>query len=173
MPSAAYPLTIYYDASCPLCAGEMGLLRQRDTRGQLVLVDASRPGFASPLPGVSQAELLACIHARRADGQVVRGVDVFVLAYQAAGLNTVARTLRWPLLRPLLDAAYPWLARYRHRLPRAWVGLWLRRMGDHMPPPSTLPSGSPADAQAIRRAAERAAGRRCDAAGACRIPAQD
>lgn len=145
----AYPLTIYYDASCPLCEAEMQNLRQRDAHRHLRLIDASAPGFESPLPNVPVSELMRVIHARRADGQVVRGVEVFESAYRAAGLDTVVRALRWRWLRPLLDAAYPVLARNRQRLPR-----WL---------PQRLFGST------VRRAAQRAARRHCDAGGHCRI----
>lgn len=148
---AVWPLTIYYDASCPLCEAEMQNLRLRDGHGRLQLVDASAAGFVSPLPGVPVSALMQQIHARRADGQVLRGVDVFVLAYQAADLPTVVRALRWPWLRPVLDALYPVLARHRQRLPR-----WLPRL---------VFEG------AARRAALRASRQHCRTQGQCRIEA--
>jgi predicted DCC family thiol-disulfide oxidoreductase YuxK len=40
-----YPLTIYYDASCPLCATEMHALKRNDAAGVLELVDCSAPEF--------------------------------------------------------------------------------------------------------------------------------
>ncbi|KTT06843.1 DCC1-like thiol-disulfide oxidoreductase family protein, partial [Pseudacidovorax intermedius] len=43
-----YPLTLYYDASCPMCDAEMTHLRLRDEAGRLAFVDASAPGFDAP-----------------------------------------------------------------------------------------------------------------------------
>ena len=125
MDTAIYPLTIYYDASCPLCNGEMTNLMLRNTNPErpLIFVDASAPTFESPLPGTTRADLMALIHARRADGQVVRSVEVFRLAYEAAGLGWVTAPTRWPVLRPLADRLYPWLARNRQRIPRRLVTL--------------------------------------------------
>jgi predicted DCC family thiol-disulfide oxidoreductase YuxK len=41
MDTTRYPLTIYYDASCRLCDGEMRNLMLRNTEGRMVFVDAS------------------------------------------------------------------------------------------------------------------------------------
>lgn len=148
---ACYPLTIYYESACPLCRAEMTNLMLRNQAGLLRFEEVSAPGFASPLPGVSLADLLTLIHARRADGAVVRGVEVFRLAYQAVGLPGVARALRLPVLRGVAERAYPVLARHRHRIPRRLVG-WLFET-------------------AIRRAAERSARTaRCTPGGECRLP---
>jgi hypothetical protein len=50
---------------------------------------------------------LALIHARRADGQVLKGVEVFRLAYEAVGLGWVSAAMRLPLLRPLAECGLP------------------------------------------------------------------
>ena len=43
--SAIYPLTLYYDGACPVCALEMDHLRSRDAAARLVFVDIAAPGF--------------------------------------------------------------------------------------------------------------------------------
>jgi predicted DCC family thiol-disulfide oxidoreductase YuxK len=43
--SVAYPLTVYYDATCPLCVAEMGAMKARDTTDRLNLVDCSPQAF--------------------------------------------------------------------------------------------------------------------------------
>lgn len=120
MSQAIYPLTIYYDASCHLCNGEMRNLMLRNTAGQLVFVDASAPDFASPIPNTTQADLMSMIHAVQADGQVIRGVEVFRQAYGAVGLGWVTAPTAWPVLRQWADRAYPLLVRNRYRIPR-WL----------------------------------------------------
>lgn len=151
MNSSLYPLTLYYDASCPLCAAEMENLRLRDAAGHLRFIDASAPGFDSAPAGTTVADLMALMHARTADGRLLRGVPAFELAYDAVGLQPVAALLRAPWLRPLLDRLYPFIARHRQRFPRAGVRVVFGR--------------------ALRRAARQAAARRCGAAGSCRIDA--
>lgn len=50
-------LTVYYDAACPICNGEMHNLMLRDVARQVRFVDASAPGFERP-DGVGQADLM-------------------------------------------------------------------------------------------------------------------
>ena len=138
-----FPLTIYYESQCPLCDAEMTNLRLRDSRGLLRFSDVCAPGFDDVPPGASYDDLLECIHARRADGAVVKGVEVFRLAYHAVGMSWVAALTRVPLLRGLCDRLYPVIARNRHRFPRFVVYLFFETF--------------------VRRAAERAAVRaRCN-----------
>ena len=118
---AAWPLVIYYDASCPLCREEMHALTSHDNEHRLRLVDASSHAFDDAdtrAVGLTTAELMRLIHARDAEGRWYRGVEVFELAYGAAGLVGIARLWGHPRLRPLWDRLYPWIARYRQPLSR-------------------------------------------------------
>jgi len=113
-----YPLTIFYDASCPVCALEMDQLGARDAAGRLVLVDMSAPGFDAGCHGLTHAKLDAAIHAVRPDGTVVRGMAVLRLAYAAAGLGWLLRPSAFGPLRPAFDAAYRVFARHRKSISR-------------------------------------------------------
>lgn len=111
--SATYPLTLLYDAACPVCALEMDHLRERNVAGRLVFIDIAEPGF-DPLPyGVALAELNAEIHAQRPDGSLLRGIEVLRLAYAAVGLGWVLRPTAWAPLRPAFDLGYRLFARHR------------------------------------------------------------
>lgn len=116
-----YPLTIYYDGSCPLCNAEISNLKLRNQQGLLVFVDASATPNVSALEGVSYADLMRIIHAQTAHGQVVNGVAVFRLAYDAVGLGWVTRPTTWPVLGQVADWIYPKLAANRNRIPRRLV----------------------------------------------------
>jgi predicted DCC family thiol-disulfide oxidoreductase YuxK len=146
--STVYPLTIYYESACTLCNSEMTNLRLRNTAGLLRFIDVSDPAFNTPPPGTRKEDLLALIHAVCGDGRVIRGVEVFRLAYAAVGLDWVRRALSLPLLRGLAERGYPWVARHRHRIPR-----WLSHLLFET---------------AVRRAAQQAAQRRCVPGDACR-----
>lgn len=131
--TATWPLRIYYDASCPLCREEMHALKDHDAGQRLALVDASAPGFTDPdlaAAGIPRSELMRLIHARDAAGRWFIGVDVFELAYSAAGLHGMARLWAHPRLRPVWTRLYPWIARLRQ--PLSWLRLnraygWLVR----------------------------------------------
>ena len=121
MSAPAYPLTIYYDASCPLCATELQTLCEYAGEQRLRLVDCSVPGFAdaaAAAAGLDSTELMRTIYARDANGRWLGGIDVFVPAYDAAGVAAVARLYSHPRLRPLWDRVYPWIARHRMALSR-------------------------------------------------------
>jgi predicted DCC family thiol-disulfide oxidoreductase YuxK len=115
-PALAYPLTVYYDASCPLCRAEIETLKSRDADGLLYLVDCSSGVIA--FEDVTQAQMMARIHARDAAGRWLRGMDVFAAVYRAAGLWTLARLYASRWLRPLFDRLYPWIADNRRLLSR-------------------------------------------------------
>jgi len=116
-----FPLTIYYDASCPLCANEMRALKTADTDGKLVLEDCSSPAFDDrpyACHGITREAMMRLIHARDAEGRWLRGVDVFEAAYDAAGFAALARLWGHHRLRPWWDKLYPWIARNRYTLSR-------------------------------------------------------
>jgi len=114
-------LTVYYDASCPLCATEMLALQRLGGDLRLLLLDCSASDFDDvdiAAVGLTRAELMRCIHARDDRGNWLHGVEVFERAYRIAGLESVAIVWgnRW--LRPFWDRVYPWVARHRMLLSR-------------------------------------------------------
>lgn len=134
-----YPLTILYDAACPVCALEMAHLRQRDVLHRLVLVDVSAPGFDARRYGCSAAELDAEIHAFCADGRPLIGLAALRAAYAAVGLSWVLGATGWGPLRPWADRGYRWFARHRQAISAVCapfirvVGAWrARRVAQQM-----------------------------------------
>jgi predicted DCC family thiol-disulfide oxidoreductase YuxK len=111
----AYPITVYYDASCGLCRAEVEAMKSRDIRDRLRLVDCSAADFVVP-EGATRDALMSRIHARDAGGAWLRGVDVFAEVYEAAGFPRLARLYRSRGLRPLFDRMYPWIADHRRVL---------------------------------------------------------
>ena len=113
----SYPLTIYYDASCPLCAAEMHTIKETDFENKLILVDCSNENFSEPAfcPSTKVA-MMERIHAVDARGQWISGVDVFAIAYNAAGFKKLGKFWGSKTLRPILSKAYPFIADNRHWL---------------------------------------------------------
>ncbi len=115
-----YPLTLFYDAACPVCALEMDHLRERNTEGRLVFVNVAEPTFDPRPYGVTLAEMNAEIHGQRPDGSMLRGIEVLRLAYAAVGLGWVLQATAWAPLRPTFDAAYRLFARHRVAISRVF-----------------------------------------------------
>jgi len=151
MTASTTPLTLLYDAQCPVCALEMDHLRARCPDGRLVFVDMSAPGFDAGRYGCTQAAVDAEIHGIRPDGSVLVGVEVLRLAYEAAGLGWVLRPSGWGPLRPAFDRGYRLFARHRRRISVV-----------------AAPLIAAVRAQRARRVAQ--AMQRCQA-GACQAPA--
>jgi len=131
MKAIRYPLSIFYDASCPLCASEMLALKERDREARLELVDCSAPDFDDTVlagTGITRADLMARIHARDAHGRWLVALDAFEAAYRAAGLERAARLWGARGMRPLLDPLYRRVARRRQLLSRLGAGSLVRRL---------------------------------------------
>jgi len=118
-PAAGFEIEVLYDGDCPLCSREVAGLRRLDRgRGRVRFADIAGTDFDPARAGRSHAELMARIHGVLPDGTLVEGIEVFRRAYAAVGLGWLLAPTRWPLLRPLAEAAYRWFARNRLRLTR-------------------------------------------------------
>ena len=146
--NTTYPLTLFYESACPLCHAEMSNLMLRNTAGLLRFVDVSAPGFKDFPPGTTLTDLMALMHGLTADGRLLRGVEVFRLAYSAVGIPQVAAITSLPFVAPLSEKLYALIARNRHRLPRRLIHAMFET--------------------SMRRAAERASRARCDG-DACQV----
>lgn len=111
-----YPLTVFFDRACPICAREIALMKRLDRRRQLAFCDFSTQDYDAVSRGFATEDLGAVIHARWADGSVITGVDVFRAMWEAVGLRFLARLSRLSLVEPLVLRAYAWFARNRLRL---------------------------------------------------------
>ncbi|MBL8510174.1 MAG: DUF393 domain-containing protein [Betaproteobacteria bacterium] len=122
-----YPLTLFYDGACPICRFEIAQLQARNQAGRLVFIDISAADFVATSIGKTPHELAAVIHARRADGRFVTGVEVFQLCYRAVGLGWLVAPVSWWPFSALLRGFYRWFARNRHGVSRrvGFVFVWL------------------------------------------------
>lgn len=111
-----YPLTVFFDGDCPICAREIALMKRLDRRRQLAFCDFSAQEYDAESSGFAAADLATVIHARWADGSVINGVDVFRAMWEAVGLGFLAKLSRLSLVEPLVLKAYAWFARNRLRL---------------------------------------------------------
>ncbi|MBA5875647.1 MAG: DUF393 domain-containing protein [Nitrospira sp. CR1.2] len=108
-----YPLTVFYDGACPLCAREMALMKRLDRNHRLNLCGFSALGYEAESTGLDPARLGAVLHAQWEDGTIMTGVEAFRAIWQAVGLGILVRLSRLPVIDPLLIRAYAWFAQNR------------------------------------------------------------
>ena len=102
----AWPLTLYFDGACPLCAREINHLRRHANPARLALVDISAASFQTPVDLPAGANLQQRLHARFADGQWLSGPEATLWSWRAAGLGRWVAPLAWPWLRGVWQALY-------------------------------------------------------------------
>jgi predicted DCC family thiol-disulfide oxidoreductase YuxK len=107
MQTVAYPLTMFYDRSCPLCRQEVDLLREQNHENNLV-------------EGHTRDAMMRLIHARDASGQWLIGPPVFSAAYRAVGIDSIAALWGASWLQPVWKRLYPSVANNR---------MWLSKIG--------------------------------------------
>lgn len=123
LPESHYPLSIFYDGSCPICRFDIHNLKARNQEEKLQFIDIASPAFDPTPYGMTQADFMAEIHARRTDGQFVKGMEVFRLAYRAVGLGWAVAPASWDPLRQPADALYRLFARHRQKIGKhlGWI----------------------------------------------------
>ncbi|MES9942651.1 MAG: DUF393 domain-containing protein [Candidatus Thiodiazotropha sp. 6PLUC2] len=118
MDSKIYPLEFLYDGNCPICSADVARLHKADHHHRLIFIDITEADFNPQEYDRSLETLLARIHARRADGLIVEGPEVFRLSMAAVGLGWLVAPSRWPLLNYATEITYNWFARNRTTLAR-------------------------------------------------------
>ncbi|KKJ01208.1 thiol-disulfide oxidoreductase DCC family protein [Prochlorothrix hollandica] len=101
-------IELLYDGLCPLCMREVNFLRRRDgDRGRIAFVDVAADDYcAADHGGIDFETAMGRIHALRADGTVLRNVEVFREIYTVLGLGWVYGVTRLPGVGALADWVY-------------------------------------------------------------------
>lgn len=120
--TSAYPLRIFFDGSCSVCAAEMAAYRRRDEVGRLEFIDISAPGFDPTPYGITRSAFMHELHAIDRGNRVYRGVAAFVAIWQtfpaATRYGFLAALVTLPGVHPLARLAYWSFARIRKFLPK-------------------------------------------------------
>lgn len=115
-----WPLTLYFDGQCPLCAREIKILhRHAAAESRLLFIDISSGAFDAKVLGFTFEQMQSSLHARFADGRWVTSLDATLWSWRAAGLGFWAAPLTWRAIRPLLALGYRLFCRLRPHL--AWL----------------------------------------------------
>lgn len=111
----SWKIKLLYDGQCPLCVREVNFLQKQDRgRGLVAFVDIADDAY---LPeenaGIDFATAMGRIHAIRADGSVVKNVEVFRQIYTVLGIGWIYAATKWPVIGPAVDWLYGLWASWR------------------------------------------------------------
>jgi predicted DCC family thiol-disulfide oxidoreductase YuxK len=111
----SWKIKLLYDGQCPLCVREVNFLQKQDRgRGLVAFVDIADDAY---LPeenaGIDFATAMGRIHAIRADGSVVKNVEVFRQIYAVLGIGWIYAATKWPVVGPVVDWLYGLWASWR------------------------------------------------------------
>jgi predicted DCC family thiol-disulfide oxidoreductase YuxK len=93
------------------------MLKRLDrSRNRIRFTDITAKDFRAEETGKSFQALMGSIHGRDKDGNLIEGVEVFRVLYEAVGFPRMVWASRLPVLRDALRLAYTVFSRYRLRL---------------------------------------------------------
>jgi predicted DCC family thiol-disulfide oxidoreductase YuxK len=110
-------LTVYFDASCPLCRREIGLYRRLNSQKPIRWVDVSRPAQCGD--GLSCELAMQRFHVRDEQGRLHDGASAFSLLWRCfRGWRLLGWLTAVPPLSWLAEATYRLFLRLRRPLRR-------------------------------------------------------
>jgi predicted DCC family thiol-disulfide oxidoreductase YuxK len=95
-------ITVWYDASCPLCRREISLMNRLDRNCRINFVDASDSAASCP---IDRADMLARLHVSH-DGKLLCGAAAFGAMWRAI---PVLRPAGLAMQLPAVERLFEWL----------------------------------------------------------------
>lgn len=118
-------LNILYDGKCNVCKIEMEFLAKMDKSindtPKLRLTDIESETYDSNCPKngmITYEEGMRAIHAVTSDGKVIKGIPVFLLAYEKVKLGWIFKASTWPIAKNIFEWVYGIFAKHRTVLTR-------------------------------------------------------
>lgn len=117
-----FPLKVFYDGSCIVCATEMAVYMKKPHGGRLQFIDVAAPEFRPDGYGITLADFMYEMHAIDRSGRVYQGPEAFWAIWQAFPTSSwygfLGTLVTLPGLRLLARLAYRGFARIRKYLPK-------------------------------------------------------
>ncbi|MFZ2948409.1 MAG: DUF393 domain-containing protein [Desulfuromonadaceae bacterium] len=118
----AFPIRVFYDGSCSVCAAEIEHYLSRNHGGRLLGVDISAPDFDPEPFRIPLAAFMYELHVIDGNGRIYRGVEAFRAIWGAFPDSTLygllGAIITMPLVNPLARLLYKCFARLRPYLPK-------------------------------------------------------
>lgn len=110
---------VFYDGACYLCTLEINTYRKKDKHQRIHFVDISRTEFNAAKEGLDPREVKRLFHVKDVDGEIVSGVDAFIIIWQNIdSFNFLARLARFKLIKIAMEAGYVIFVKVRPFLPK-------------------------------------------------------
>ena len=106
-----------FDGGCPLCLRETNFLKSKDNLDKIQFVDINNNEYNPTLfMDISYGEAMKNLHGILENGDIIKGLDVLVYAYELIGLGWVYYPLKIEFLAPVLRLFYQYWAKYRLKI---------------------------------------------------------
>lgn len=107
-------ITVFYDGKCGLCSKEINHYRLIAPAGIFDWQDITQSHDKLTASGVSLVDALRRIHVRNVDGQLLIGVDAFILLWkQLARWRWLALLVSLPIIKQCARVVYDQFANWR------------------------------------------------------------
>jgi predicted DCC family thiol-disulfide oxidoreductase YuxK len=117
-----FPLLVFYDGSCIVCATEMAVYMKKNHEGRLAFIDVSAPDFQPQEYGITMPDFMYQIHVIDRKGKVYRGIEAFWAIWQAFPSSSwygfLGTLVTFPGLNIMALLAYRGFASTRKYLPK-------------------------------------------------------
>jgi predicted DCC family thiol-disulfide oxidoreductase YuxK len=117
-----FPIRVFYDGSCSVCASEIEHYLHQDHGGRLLAHDISAPDFKPEQYHITLDEFMYELHVIDQSGFIFRGVEAFQAIWQAFPgsrlYGVLCAILSMPIMNPVARIIYKGFARIRPYLPK-------------------------------------------------------
>jgi predicted DCC family thiol-disulfide oxidoreductase YuxK len=117
-----FPIRIFYDGACSVCATEIEHYLRQDHGGKLLAIDISTPQFDYSSYGITLDEFMYELHVIDQKGEVYRGVYAFWAIWKAfptiSLYGFMGALVTAPVLNQVARLSYKVFARIRPYLPK-------------------------------------------------------
>ena len=107
-------ITVFYDGACPVCVKEMHQYQRFEKSGQVIWFDITGQEDWLLAHKINPDDALLELHVLTSTGEIVKGVEAFILLWQRAPLfRPLAWIASFPLIKAFIKRSYGWFTRRR------------------------------------------------------------
>ena len=109
-------ITVFYDGSCPLCSKEIRYYQRIGPNDVFLFEDISVSTHLLNAHNINQIDALKILHVTDTNNTVHRGVDAFIIIWQALRYwKLLAFIIKQPLIKHAATIAYTLFAKWRFK----------------------------------------------------------